>query len=135
MFFFVCSWWRKNEWLRVISVKSFNIKVFVKNSTVGTVIYLLERIKSYVGYLQFMVEQEHNLVGHLILPWIFIVGQNLFFFIWSDNFWFWSDIVRCPTVILKPVKGSIFPAIFPNWQYWKLDTKKFLPFYWYSSIS
>ena len=79
MFFFVCRWWRKNEWLRVISVKSFNIKVFVKNSTVGTVIYLLERIKSYVGYLQFMVEQEHNLVGHLILPWIFIVGQNVFF--------------------------------------------------------
>ena len=23
------------------------------------------------------------------------------FFVWSDNLWFWSDIVRCPTVILR----------------------------------
>ena len=39
--------------------------------------YLLERIKSLVGYLQFMVEQKHNLVGHLILPRIFPVRQNV----------------------------------------------------------
>ena len=40
--------------------------------------YLLERIKSLVGYLQCMVEQKHNLVGHLIFPQIFyLVGQFL----------------------------------------------------------
>ena len=39
--------------------------------------YLLQRTKSLVGYLQFMVEQKHNLVGHLILPRIFAVGQNV----------------------------------------------------------
>ena len=41
--------------------------------------YLLERIKSLVGYLQFMVEQKHNLAGHLILPQIFLVGQNVWY--------------------------------------------------------
>ena len=38
---------------------------------------LLERIKSLVGHLQFMVEQKHNLFGHLILPRVFLVGQNV----------------------------------------------------------
>ena len=28
------------------------------------------------------------------------------FFIWSDNFLFWSDIVRSPTVILRPVNNN-----------------------------
>ena len=39
--------------------------------------YLLERIKSLVGHLQFMVGQKHNLVGHLILRPVFPVGQNV----------------------------------------------------------
>ena len=36
-------------------------------------------INSLVGYLQFMVGQKHDLVGHLILARIFPVGQN----VWS----------------------------------------------------
>ena len=28
------------------------------------------------------------------------------FFIWSDNFLFWSDIVRSPTIILRPVNNK-----------------------------
>ena len=47
--------------------------------------YLPERIKSFVRYLQIMVGQKHTLIGHLILLQIFP-----------------SDIVRCPTVILRP---------------------------------
>ena len=39
--------------------------------------YLLERIKSLVGHVQFMVAQKHNLVRHLILPQVFPVGQNV----------------------------------------------------------
>ena len=39
--------------------------------------YLLERVKSLVEHLQFMVGQKHNLVGHLILPQIFPVGRNV----------------------------------------------------------
>ena len=39
--------------------------------------YLLERIKSLVGHLQFMVEQKPNPVEHLILPRVFHVGQNV----------------------------------------------------------
>ena len=39
--------------------------------------YLLERIKSLVGHVQFMVAQKHNLVRHLILPRVFPVGQNV----------------------------------------------------------
>ena len=40
---------------------------------------LLERVKSLVGHLQFMIGQKHNLVRHLILPQVFAVGQN----VWS----------------------------------------------------
>ena len=40
-------------------------------------LYLLGRIKSLVGYLQFMVGQKQNLVGHLVLLWVFPVGQNV----------------------------------------------------------
>ena len=36
--------------------------------------HLLERIKSLVRHLQFMVGQKPNLVGHLILPRVFPVG-------------------------------------------------------------
>ena len=39
--------------------------------------YLLERIKSLVGHVQFMVAQKHNLVRHLILPRVFPIGQNV----------------------------------------------------------
>ena len=39
--------------------------------------YLLERIKSSLRHLQFMVRQKHNLVGHLDSPQIFPVGQNV----------------------------------------------------------
>ena len=39
--------------------------------------YLLERIKSLVGHVQFMVAQKHNLVRHLILPRVFPVRQNV----------------------------------------------------------
>ena len=42
-------------------------------------ICLLERVKSLVGHLQFMIGQKHNLVRHLILPQVFAVGQN----VWS----------------------------------------------------
>ena len=38
---------------------------------------LLERIKSLVGHLQFMVEQKHNVVGHLVLTRVLPVGQNV----------------------------------------------------------
>ena len=39
--------------------------------------YLLERITSSHRHLQFMVGQKHNLVGHLVLPQIFLVEQNV----------------------------------------------------------
>ena len=65
--------------------------------------YLLERIERLVGYLQFMIEHKHNLVGHLILPRIFPVGQNVrYVFHLVGQFLIWSDIVRYPTVILRP---------------------------------
>ena len=65
--------------------------------------YWLERIKSFVRHVQFMVAQKHNLVRHLILPRVFPSGRmSGVFFVWSDKFWFRSDIVRCPTVILRP---------------------------------
>ena len=41
--------------------------------------YLLERIKSLIVYLKFMVEQKYNLVRHLILPQFFPVRQNLWY--------------------------------------------------------
>ena len=61
--------------------------------------YLLEKIKSFIGHLQFMVGQTHNLIGYLILPWAFPVGQNVM----SDMFFVWLDIVWCPTLILRSV--------------------------------
>ena len=39
--------------------------------------YLLEKIKSLVRYLQFRVEQKHNLIGHLILSRVFPIRQNV----------------------------------------------------------
>ena len=39
--------------------------------------YLLEKIKSLVGYIKFVVGQKHDLVGHLILPRVFPVRQNV----------------------------------------------------------
>ena len=39
--------------------------------------YVLERIESLVGHLQFMVRQKHNLVGDSILPQFFPVRQNV----------------------------------------------------------
>ena len=65
-------------------------------------------IEKLVGHLQFMVRQKNNLIGHLILPQIFPVRQNVWcaFFIWSDNFWFWSDIVQCLIFILRPVLNN-----------------------------
>ena len=56
-FFFVCRWWLKNE-------------RFIER-------YLLERIKTSVGDLQFTVRQKHDLVGHLILPRVFPIGRNV----------------------------------------------------------
>ena len=49
--------------------------LYIRNDLLGR--YLLERIKSLVGHLQFMVGQKHNLVGHLILPRVFPIGQNV----------------------------------------------------------
>ena len=61
------------------SVKSFDISVyftlFIRKDFLER--YLLQRIKSLVGHLQFMVGKNHNLVGHLILPPLFSVGQNV----------------------------------------------------------
>ena len=37
----------------------------------------LEKIKSSLRHLQFMVRQKYNLLGHLVLPRIFPVGQNI----------------------------------------------------------
>ena len=48
--------------------------LFIKNNLLERC--LLERIKSLVGHLQFMVGQKNNLVRHLILPRVFAVGQN-----------------------------------------------------------
>ena len=71
-----------------ISVKSFDIsvsvkiklyfvycKLFIRKDLLER--YLLERIKSLLRHLQFMVGQKNNLVGHLILPRIFPVEQNV----------------------------------------------------------
>ena len=55
--------------------KVFRYKCFCKKNLLE--IYLLERIKSLVIHLQFMVGQKHNLLEHLILPRIFPVGQNV----------------------------------------------------------
>ena len=89
----------------MISVKSYNISAYVKNCILSTVIYLLERvhwkrylserINSLVGHFQFMVEQKHNLVGHLILPQIFAVGQNVRF-VFCLVGQFWILVGHCP---------------------------------------
>ena len=55
--------------------KVFRYKCFCKKTLLER--HLLERIKSLVRHLQFIVGQKHNLLGHLILPRIFPVGQNV----------------------------------------------------------
>ena len=55
--------------------KVFRYKCFCKNTLLQR--YLLERIKNLVRHLQFMIRQKHNLLGHLILPRIFPLGQNV----------------------------------------------------------
>ena len=67
---------------KVIQYKGFCKKFYFGycNSFIRTDLlqrYLLERIKSLDEYLQFMVEEKQNLVGHLILPQVFPVGQNV----------------------------------------------------------
>ena len=86
MFFFICRWWRKNKWLNsYISGKPFDMcfckkiyfrycNLFIRKDLLER--YLLEKIKSLVGHLQFMVGQTHNLVWNLILPRVFPVRQN-----------------------------------------------------------
>ena len=61
-----------------VSVKNFYFgyrNLFIRKDLLER--YQQERIKSSVGDLQFMVGQRHNLVGHLFLPRIFPVGQNV----------------------------------------------------------
>ena len=57
-------------------------------------------IKSLVGHFQFMDGQRNNLVGHLILPQIFPIGQNVQCALHLVGRLL--DIVRCPTIILRP---------------------------------
>ena len=55
-----------------------------------------------------MVGQKHTLVEHLILLQVFPSdGISGMFFVWSDNIRIWSDIVRCPTGILRPAKWKV----------------------------
>ena len=49
--------------------------LFIRNDLLER--YLLEMIKTLVGHLQFMVGQKHNMVGHIILPQISPIGQNV----------------------------------------------------------
>ena len=82
-FLFVCRWRLKNE-------------RFIER-------YLLERIKTSVGHLQFMVRQKHNLVGHLILPRVCPIGRNVgCVFRLVGQILIWRDMVRCRTIILRP---------------------------------
>ena len=74
-FLFVCRWWCKNELLRATLYKVFRYKCFCKKTLSER--YLLKRVKSLVRHFQFMIGQKHNLLGHLILPRIFPVGQNV----------------------------------------------------------
>ena len=74
-FLFVCSDDVKMNDLELNFYKVFRYKCFCKKNLLE--IYLLERIKSLVIHLQFMVGQKHNLLEHLILPRIFPVGQNV----------------------------------------------------------
>ena len=55
--------------------KVFRYKCFCKKTLLER--YLLKRVKSLVRHFQFMIGQKHNLLGHLILPRIFPVGQNV----------------------------------------------------------
>ena len=65
----------KMNYLEVNFYKVFRYKCFCKETLLER--YFLEWIKSLVRHPQFMVGQKHNLPGHLILPRIFPVGQNV----------------------------------------------------------
>ena len=68
-------------------------------------------------HLQFMVGQNHNLVGHLIISHIFPFEQNIqCVFYLVDNFWFWLDIGWCPTIILRPAGVQFSPSF--CWDFW-----------------
>ena len=87
----------------MISVKSYKClckklyfeycNLFIRKGSLER--YLSERINSLVGHFQFMVEQKHNLVGHLILPQIFPVGQNVRF-VFCLVGQFWILVGHCP---------------------------------------
>ena len=90
-FFFLYSMFTdydgKTNDLELYSCKVFRYKCFCKKLYFGYCNlftrndllerHLLERIKSLVEHLQFMVRQTHNLVRHLILSWVFPIGQNV----------------------------------------------------------
>ena len=65
----------KMNYLELHFYKVFRYKCFCKRTLLE--IYLLERIKSLFRHLQFMVGQKHYLLGHLIFPQIFPVGENV----------------------------------------------------------
>ena len=76
--------------------------LFIRNDLLER--YLLEMIKTLVGHLQFMVGQKHNMVGHIILPQISPIGQNVRWdFCLVGQFCIWLDIARCWPIILRPV--------------------------------
>ena len=59
-------------------------------------------IKSLVRHLQFIVGRKHNLVGHLILPQFFSIGQNVRCVFRLVGQFLILVIVKCRTVVLGP---------------------------------
>ena len=49
------------------------------------------------------------------------------FFVWSDNFQIWSDIVQCPTVILRPEeeKHAVVQILHPSLFVSDIKAKKY----------
>ena len=118
MFFLFADDDVKTNNLELCFCKVFQYKCFIKKLYFGSCNLLirkdllerclLEKIKSLVKHLQFMVWQKHNLVEHLILPQVFPSDRmSSVFFVWPYKFWFLSDIVQCPTIILRPAANMI----------------------------
>ena len=70
---YFCKVLRYNCFFKKLYTKYFNL--FTRKDLLERC--LLERIKSLASHLQFVVGQKHNVVGHLILPRVFPVGQNI----------------------------------------------------------
>ena len=109
-----------------ISLKSSDISVSVKNLYFGycTVIYMLERIYQKDIYKKglkvrskiFNLCQYRGIIQfgqYFCLKFCPPDRMSGVIFVWSDNLRCWSDIARCPTVILRPGCMRVGKVKFP----------------------